>query len=103
VIADNHLGSNSPTRIQRDADASLASDHVIIGDDESAESVNKESAAVPKACLDAYDSAFDPVVYGDLWRDFARAYPGNVSQAVDSGVDVRQFDFEHLTPSESNR
>src|SRR5207244_7231673 len=93
VIAHNHLRSHSPTRIQRDADGSLAGDHVIVGDDEPAESVNEESATVSKTRLDAYDSPFDPVVHGDLRRDLARSYPGNNSHAVDDGVNVREFDF----------
>src|SRR6266849_4408267 len=96
MIANNYLRRHAPTRIERDAYRPLASQHVIVRDDDPAESVDEEAAAVLQTCLDAYDSAFDPVIHGDLGRDFARGCSWSNLYRIDDSVGVRQFDREHL-------
>ncbi len=75
MIANHYLRSHPPTRIERDAYRPLASKHVIVSDDDPAESIDEEAAAVLQTRLDPYNSAFDPVIHGDLGRDFARGCP----------------------------
>src|SRR5437899_404189 len=101
MIANDNLRRYSSARIQRDADSSLASDHVIVGDDKPAESVDEESSTVLETCLDAYHSAFDPVIHNDFGGHFAHGRLGSHLQRIDDGVDIGQFDFEYLAALQS--